>query len=520
MQMRLQLLIFSLLWATASTRAASWYVDKSASGATNGTSWTSAWNSFSQVDWSQIKPGDVLLISGGPSEKIYTEQLKVGNKGTPEAPIRVALDAQNSSHNGAVIFDFAGWGEEAVINAIHLNDYTILDGNVNGQPKIMVRNLSNYLTRLNASAVYANPIVGAEVKYCVFENVNNAVRFPRCSSISINHNRMVQIRGDAAIHLGSSGIWDENRVYNNYVETLVNPVSPPGLSGYNGPDGIQGASGISVYDNIFRVSLTSKYTSTQHPDTLQISGEYLKVFRNEFVNVGDSAVSPSAWTEGPTRHIWIFDNLFRTEQAIGKYPEYIRMYNQAGLLYFEDIKIVNNTFVDNTNRNTPFVLIGKELASPPGSGNEVKNNIFYNVGNGPYAPILRVAATANLDGTCSQWEFNGNIYYHPSAAAYIEFRGQVFSAPDWIRFQEPMGSLAKPKFEFYSAFGTANDLRLQRDDVAAREKGINLWTLGVAHPEIRLDAIGRLRSTVAAWDIGAFGVSDTVTPPKSLRPNF
>ena len=42
-----------------------YYVNKNASGQNNGTSWANAWQSFSDINWSLIQPGDVVYISGG-----------------------------------------------------------------------------------------------------------------------------------------------------------------------------------------------------------------------------------------------------------------------------------------------------------------------------------------------------------------------------------------------------------------------------------------------------------------------
>jgi hypothetical protein len=35
-----------------------WYVNNTASGSNNGTSWTNAWKSFSNINWSSIQPGE------------------------------------------------------------------------------------------------------------------------------------------------------------------------------------------------------------------------------------------------------------------------------------------------------------------------------------------------------------------------------------------------------------------------------------------------------------------------------
>jgi len=76
-------LVFALVLAglisggVGGLQAAVWYVDKAATGANNGRSWTDAWTNFSSVVWGSagVKAGDTLYISGGSSSKVYPENL-------------------------------------------------------------------------------------------------------------------------------------------------------------------------------------------------------------------------------------------------------------------------------------------------------------------------------------------------------------------------------------------------------------------------------------------------------------
>src|SRR6266699_24767 len=99
----------ALLGIANSGLCASWYVDNAASGANNGTSWASAWTSFSSIVWgsSGVKAGDTLYISGGSSSQTYTSGLSVGASGTSASRITIAV-GQDAGHNGTVILSGVG----------------------------------------------------------------------------------------------------------------------------------------------------------------------------------------------------------------------------------------------------------------------------------------------------------------------------------------------------------------------------------------------------------------------------
>src|SRR5580765_7602107 len=108
---------------------------------------------------------------------------------------------------------------------------------------------------------------------------------------------------------------------------LFNSAIPPGSTEiYFGPDGIQCGDGISIFGNIFHEVVTTNYTSTQHPDFIQAAGSRTKIYNNEFINIGDSAID---WgLDDPVLDgVWIYNNVFRIVTQIDPFPEYIRIYN-------------------------------------------------------------------------------------------------------------------------------------------------------------------------------------------------
>jgi Ca2+-binding RTX toxin-like protein len=89
-----------LAFADAEVLADIYYVDNAVSVSGNGSSWLSAWKSFSDIAWQSLRPGDSLVISGGT----YRETLTIGAGGASGAPITI-IAATDPGHNDPVIID-------------------------------------------------------------------------------------------------------------------------------------------------------------------------------------------------------------------------------------------------------------------------------------------------------------------------------------------------------------------------------------------------------------------------------
>jgi hypothetical protein len=89
--------------ASPASTGRTYYVSRAGSNG-DGRSWAAAWSEVDQIGWDQVRPGDTVLLDGGPTEMVYTTTLAVRASGTADAPVTVRLAAEPGRDGRAVLF--------------------------------------------------------------------------------------------------------------------------------------------------------------------------------------------------------------------------------------------------------------------------------------------------------------------------------------------------------------------------------------------------------------------------------
>ncbi len=140
--------------------ATNYYVSPVGNNA-DGSSYATAWSSFTNIVWSKLQAGDVLLIDGGTSGLVYKQSLVV----PPNLPSNIQILASNDSgHNGQVVLD----GTNSLSTGIDLNS-SVCVGAVGPSIGMLVRNFKS------AGVQFENTSGGASVWFTEIANNNSGV---------------------------------------------------------------------------------------------------------------------------------------------------------------------------------------------------------------------------------------------------------------------------------------------------------------------------------------------------------
>lgn len=500
----------ALLLLCLPTYAASWYLDNTASGSANGTSWANAWTDPASVVWgvSGVKAGDTLYISGGSTSQTYTNGFTVGASGTAANRITIRV-GQDAGHNGTVIFDGQQFGNhcpESGVFIVHGRNYLTFDGEVSGQKNMQFLNWRNYTNKNLCNVIYGNPSSDNVFKFLVISNANTCIFQLWCTNNIVAWCDLTSY-GDTVLNFNNSQTnatgnpWDSNLVFSNTLRCAF--VWSSAGDGRNAPDGVQCDDSISIFNNRFGMLYTglTETNVANHNDYLQTAhGGWIKWYNNELVDTQDSQCSPAHFGTASGFHdIRIYNNIFRftTNQNFYGYdplPQCLRMYNSAGLLGYTNVYILNNLFIDRPG-TSQAIYIGNETGTNPGTGNVMANNIFVNCATNTTSFQWEFAPPDA--GTISAWTITNNLYFTTNAAnSVLKYTGTVYTVAQWKANIDPSTITNLPTFVSYTYQDENNNYRLQASDTVAKGKGINYSSV------FTTDRDGNPRGS--QWDLGPF----------------
>lgn len=498
------LVISACLFLAINVSAASIYVGKASAGSANGTSWANQFgiDTGTGISWGAVAAGDTVFIDGGSTSVTYTNRWVISQSGSVGNPISIKIGT-DSGHNGIAIFE-GGSGTLDECWWYHGQSYLLISGNNGtGSTNLVFQNVID--ATLTTGFGINGGVSYVTIEYVTVTNCNNGIAMASGTGNEVRYSYLTHIRGDVGIDVdGSTDVgYDGNLIHHNTIESNT----ATNFSGV-GPDGIQGTSSISSYNNVFRCLPNGDNVGAQHPDGHQLTKDYIKVFNNTFENYTDSGVDLDCWGNNRQRNnVRVYNNVFKITDSLfrsgARTPIGVRLYLPGNTITnISNVIIANNLFVDYPSR----VLFWEQVnADCTFSGNLIVNNIVLNsgLGNTSGSKLFNIGDTTLNNLTTNNVLLDFNLIYKGSNGTNSFDRSTVKVTPsDWSGSMQGHGVNADPLFTTYTQDSTGNIFTLQSGS-PARGVGINLSAY------FTTDLSGNTRS---AWDIGPYEYQSGVTP--------
>jgi hypothetical protein len=462
------------LWIVLSARsqAATWYVDSAATGAHNGTSWSNAWTSFSQI--SGVSAGDTVNISGGTSGS--SETYSIGGSfpfvnGVNNSITTVNQIGQDSAHDGTAILNLGG--NDIIGGSI----YNItLSGNANsdGLRHFACTNYGSIANQWSNGSVS-----NAQITYCTFSGSSAGVfTFHNLDNLEFDHNFIYKTPYTADSSLFNGVFSYQNAISRSFGWNKVhhNEIHLPRAAANSdmGDDCFSSMVAIDYYNNTIISYYTNTYpgdSTAQHQDGVQSQwSDHCRIYNNIFDNLENSDIFPEGIGTYSHRYLQIFNNIMMCDSSslAGSPMRGIDGVGNTGSgSIFTNVVVANNLLV-NLGTSTSGAAYGIRLQGYPSSS----------FANGNYTGTI-CANNIIVDAYCG-----------------YALNPEVTSVGN---FSDTDGTVNATNFVSYTAFaGTNNNFNLTANSMF-RNAGTNLTAFGIT-----TDIAGDPRPATGNWDVGPY----------------
>lgn len=488
--------------AVSNLNLSAWFVDNSLATANGGQTWSNAWTSLGAIDWTQVRPGDTINVSGGTTSQSYPETFTIGKSGTAGNPITVSFGPDGASHTGTVVLQEASTRYTGIL----VGPYNWIT--INGNYGSAITGNTSYGLRIeNVNATGAqdgvavkstdgpHDITVAHVEIYGTNNVSfNTTTNDTTGGIMFNSGCSNMVFGWNWVHgpyyagndtkkYGATGIqcwagyigpsnYTSIQIFSNKVENLWH-------------DGIRSSYNASLFNNDVRFC-----NGSGHSDSLLIQSASFAKLYNNFVLSSDQLIYLDNLNAYAMSNVWVFNNVLYGSNCAAV----VNIDPEVGS--WDTFYFLNNTVVGSSGA---YCFRGNGRGANAVTNLRLENNLWIN-GSG------ELAVSFSADNTfedASALDYNlyqlasGNIAKWTDGAAKNLAQLQALNPA-----REAHGAYGSPAFGNPSAF----DYRLSSGDTMAIGKGVNLSAF------FSTDKDGNTRTV--PWDIGAY-LGPSPAPPAS-----
>ncbi|GIU68907.1 MAG: hypothetical protein KatS3mg002_0143 [Candidatus Woesearchaeota archaeon] len=477
-------LFLSLFLIVGFVSAANWYVDRDAPVGGNGQSWSTAWKKFSDIQWTQIQPGDIVYISGGYSQKVYGDEFyqtppkprnytfRISAQGTPDNFIIVTKGA-DPGHNGDVIFDAGNLSIGAAIlfnsaKYVIVENFTIRNygsgfffksGTKRGIDSVIIRNNKIFDSR-GTGIFFDGWSQSCNNGSCDYDTINNVLISNNIiSSYNYTPSQTDLIYGQMFQNLTiEKNVLIQKNVWDNGICDHSSNSTPH-------------ADAIQTFTS---KDLTVRYNIIDYRLLRPCSNTFMLSNNIGFIDIYGNIIL--SYVPGMTNK--------GRQSIIEKISSNDPVYNGSNYM-----RIYNNIFISDAYNALGIKNIDGEY--------EVKNNIFYSLIEGANGLDRSIVFLVNPPNNISN--INGNLYWGVGGFNVPQFYWISWGSRPrtWEQVQslgaELNGVSADPLF-----VNIYNDNYALLPSSPAIDAGLDLGL------DYRLALNGVLRPQGSGWDIGAF----------------